>query len=181
MNTKFLGAVAGVVAVLVVAWFLLLWKPVGHRMTTTRATEAQAVQTLNSLRLRVQTLRIEEAKAPEQRAALRRLDAAIPSSPQLSSALRQIAQVATKSGATVSQVTPSAPSTTAPSGGPVALPLSIAAAGSYDQLTTFVNRLETLPRLFVLSSINLSRGGGATSSSGMTLALQLDMFYAPAG
>ena len=118
------------------------------------------------------------------------LRTAVPASPLLSSALRELSGAAGASGATISNIAPTAPPTT-PTGttgtaGPTALPLDISASGSYAQLTGFVHRVERLPRLFVVSSLDLSGGSGASSAgqaakaTPMQLSLVADMFYQPA-
>lgn len=181
---RFVGIVAAVAVVIVGAWYFALWKPLGHKVAAAEVTKTQTQTSVASLRAQVVAFVVEERHAPAERAALRKLDAAIPDSPQLSTALRDLASAAAASGASLSTITPSAPATT-PTGttgnGPTPLQLTLAATGSYRQLTGFLRDVESLPRLFVASSITLGSGGtsssGGAGGSGMSLSLNLDMFY----
>jgi len=183
---KFVGIVVAVVVVVVGAWYFAVWKPLGHKVAAAEVTKTQAEASVVNLRAQVAAFVVEERHAPAERAALRKLDEAVPSSPQLSTALRDLAAAAAASGASLSTIAPTAPATT-PTGttgtGPTALQLTLAATGSYRQLTAFLRDVESLPRLFVASSVALGSGSGGASSSGgaassgMSLSLSLDMFY----
>ncbi len=177
---KFVGIVVAVVLVVVGAWYFALWKPLGHKVAAAEVTNSQTQTSIANLRAQVAAFVVEERHAPAERAALRKLDEAIPSSPQLSSALRDLAAAAAASGASLSTIAPTAPTAT-PTGttgsGPIALQLSLAATGSYRQVTGFLRDVQSLPRLFVASSVALTGGSGGASGSGMNLSLSLEMFY----
>ncbi|MDA8063011.1 MAG: type 4a pilus biogenesis protein PilO [Actinomycetota bacterium] len=178
MNAKLVGSVAAVVVVAAVAWWLLLWRPVGHKVSAARASETQAQATLTALRITLTELRLEETKVPAERRALHQLQLAVPASPELGPALSQLSGAAGATGAVISEISPTPPSGSATTpGAPVALPLSMSVSGSYGQLTGFVQRVESLPRLFVVSGLQFSTGG---SKAPMQLSLQADMFYDPA-
>ena len=190
MTTKFTAGVLAVVVVLAAAWYFALWKPLGHRIDAANTTRTQTEATITSLRGELAAFVAEERHAPAERAALGVLREAVPASPQLSSALRDLSGAAVASGAVISTITPTAPAAT-PSGttgpaGPTALPLDISASGSYAQVTGFVHRVERLPRLFVVSSLSLSGGSGSSTvahgatAPPMQLSLVADMFYQPA-
>lgn len=188
MMQKFVGVAAAVVVLVVGAWFFAVWKPLNHRLGAAEITQAQTESRVAGLRAQVVAFVAEERHAPAERAALRKLDEAVPRSPELSTALRDLASAAASSGAGLSSISPSAPAV-GPSGtsgttvGPTPLTLSLAATGSYRQLTGFVRDIESLPRLFVVSSIALNGGGGAStggsaSAAAMSLSLNVEMFYA---
>lgn len=188
---KFLGIVIAVVIAVVAAWYFALWKPLDHRVAAANATRSQAATNVAGLRAQVAAFVTEERHAPAERRALRKLQEAVPNSPELSTALRDLASAAAASGAALSTISPSAPvapATGTTTAGPTALTLSLAATGSYRQVTGFVRDVESLPRLFVISNFSLA-GGSAGAGSGrnanpagsaatsMSLSLSLDMFY----
>jgi Tfp pilus assembly protein PilO len=190
VTTKFTAGVLAVVVVLVAGWYFALWKPLGHRVDAANTTRTQTEATITSLRGELAAFVTEERHVPADRAALGVLREAVPASPELSGALRDLSAAADATGAVISTITPTPPAaptsgTTGPTG-PTALPLDISATGSYAQLTGFVYRVERLPRLFVVSSLNLS-GGSGTQTGGhhsvappMQLSVVADMFYQPA-
>lgn len=180
---RFVGIIGALVVVVVGAWYFAMWKPLGHKVSAAEVTKAQTQTSVANLRAQVADFVVEERHAPAERAALRKLDAAIPGSPQLSSALRDLASAAAASGAALSTITPTAPATTptgATGSGPTPLQLTLAATGSYRQLTGFLRDVESLPRLFVASSVTLGSNSASASGSGMSLSLNLDMFYSSA-
>jgi Tfp pilus assembly protein PilO len=188
MNTsvKRIFGVAGVAAlVLVMAWYLALFSPQGRDLSKAHKAHAAAEQKISQLQGQVTQLNALKSQIPADRAALSVLDAAIPSSPQLDNALRQLHAAAASSGVTLSQVSPTTPTTNSASSSQTSstssasgssagssITLTMTAGGSYPQITGFLTQLSSMPRTVVVTSVNLS-GTGAQ----LTAQISANIFY----
>jgi Tfp pilus assembly protein PilO len=75
------------------------------------------------------------------------------------------------SGFTPATSTSAAPATTTPgakSGSVVAVPTTLAVTGNYGQMVSFVNGLDSFPRLFVIQNFTLAFGTTASTTAGAT-------------
>jgi Tfp pilus assembly protein PilO len=189
--TRKLAAVAGVAAVLVVvAWFFFLWKPQTTKLHAIRAKEHTQQAQIGILRASLASLQQQKRNQGVEKAALGALSALVPSSPDLSAALRELSSAAASSHVKLTSVSPSPPASyagttgtagTAAPAGAQPLPLTMAASGTYAQLKAFVVDLDRLPRLFVIQTIQISGGSAAPTAQPLQLTLSADMFYQPAG
>ena len=186
--TRKLAAVAGVAAVLVVvAWFFFLWKPQTTKLHAIRAKEHTQQAQIGILRASLASLQQQKRNEGVEKAALGALSALVPSSPDLSAALRELSSAAASSHVKLTSVSPSPPASyagttgTAAPAGAQPLPLTMAASGTYAQLKAFVVDLDRLPRLFVIQTIQISGGSAAPTAQPLQLTLSADMFYQPAG
>jgi Tfp pilus assembly protein PilO len=180
MNTtmKRIGVVAGVAAlVLLVAWYLALFSPQARDLSKAHKAHAAAEQKISQLQNQVTQLNALKAQIPADKAALSVLDQAVPSTPQLDGALRQLQAAATSSGVTLSTVSPSSlagssTSTAQKSSGTPVITLNLTATGTYPQLTSFLSRLASMPRTVTVTSLNIS---GATSQ--LAAQITANIFY----
>ena len=186
--TRKLAAVAGVAAVLVVvAWFFFLWKPQTTKLHAIRTKEHTQQAQIGILRASLASLQQQKRNEGVEKAALGALSALVPSSPDLSAALRELSSAAASSHVKLTSVSPSPPASyagttgTAAPAGAQPLPLTMAASGTYAQLKAFVVDLDRLPRLFVIQTIQISGGSAAPTAQPLQLTLSADMFYQPAG
>lgn len=168
------GLVLGLVgaAVLVVlAWYFLLFAPLSSDIDSThnRVTEEQR----NALDLRATVQRLEElsAKAPQQQATLRRLNAAIPATPDLADFILQANRIASESGIDWLSVSPAPPAATV-GGTNSTIVLAMQIEGGFYQVLDYLNRLEDLERLVVVDAVNISASAaGSTTASGATASV----------
>jgi Tfp pilus assembly protein PilO len=194
MNTsvKRIFGVAGLAAlVLVVAWYLAAFSPQAHDLSKAHKAHNAAEQKISQLQGQVTQLNALKSQIPADQAALSVLDAAIPSSPQLDSTLRQLHAAAESSGVTLSQISPSTPtantatstqsstsstqgssSSTSGSSAPSSITLQMTADGSYPQITNFMTQLSSMPRTVVVTSLNISGTG-----SQLTAQITANIFY----
>ena len=186
--TRKLAAVAGVGAVLVVvAWFFFLWKPQTTKLHAIRAKEHTQQAQIGLLHASLASLQQQKHNEGVEKEALGALTALVPSSPDLSAALRELSSAAASSHVKLTSVSPSPPASyagttgTAAPAGAQPLPLTMAASGTYAQLKAFVVDLDRLPRLFVIQTIQISGGSAAPTAQPLQLTLSADMFYQPAG
>jgi Tfp pilus assembly protein PilO len=205
--------VAGAV-VLGLLWFFLLWSPQSGRLDAAEERETAAAQTNSGLEVTLQRLRDLEARRPELEDQLARLRRAVPDQPQLARFLLSADDAAERSGVVLTTVTPARPaadasttaattapttattatdgdstSTTATTAPPApttsAISLSFEVAGGYFQVLDFLNRMDDLPRIVVVDSLDL-RGGevegegvdveGGTPTGDLTASITARMF-----
>ena len=178
MNTtiKRIGAVAGVVAVVLVAvWYLALFSPQAHDLSKAHKSHAAAEQKITQLQSQVVQLNALKAQIPADKAALAVLNAAVPAQPQLDSTLRQLHAQAIASGVTLSTVNPSVPATssssTPKSSGTPSIALTMSASGGYPQLMSFLSGLANMPRTVVVTSLSIS------GTSQLTAQISANIFY----
>ena len=197
--------VAGAI-VLSLLWFFLFWSPQGKRLDAAEERQAAAESTNGQLQVALDRLRDLEARRPELEGQLERLRRAVPDQPQLARFLLAADDAATRSGVELTTVTPTKPAadaaattatTAAPANGstttttaaagttattvatttaPSAISLSLEVKGGYFQVLDFLNRVDDLPRIVVVDSLDLGGGededapptAGATSDGGTT-------------
>jgi Tfp pilus assembly protein PilO len=180
MNTamKRIGVVAGLAAlVILVAWYLALFSPQARDLSKAHKDHAAAEQRISQLQSQVVQLNALRAQIPADKAALSVLNAAVPSTPQLDNALRQLQSAATGSGVTLTTVGPSAPATSSTSSaqktsGTPSITLNLSASGSYQQLTSFLSRLAAMPRTLVVTTLNI-----AGTASQLNAQITANIFY----
>jgi Tfp pilus assembly protein PilO len=165
-------AAAGAVA-LVLIWYMALMRPQAHNLAAAHKAHAAAEQKIATLDSQLAGLRALVKQVPADRARLGKYTAAVPDTPSLDTALKQLQQAATSSGVTLSSVGPSTPASTtggsssssqsAP-GGP-AITLSMTATGSYPALTNFLRQIASIPRALTVDSLSLASGGSGSELS----------------
>lgn len=172
LNVKQLSLATAAVAIVVVAvWYLALLKPQSHELASARKADAAAKAQQVTLQQQVGALQALEKQIPADQAKYARYQQAIPSTPELSAAIREIQAAANSSGVTMSSLAPVVPTGTNSSAaagtvsGATTIPVSISATGAYGNLTAFVAALNAMPRTFVVQSLNLGGSGGSMSAS----------------
>jgi len=170
MNRRLLIPLA-IGAVLVLLWFVALWGPQSSALSGARKRANDATQ--QGATLRDQLARLQQARRdqPIKQSQLETLRVAIPDDPNLAQFILDANDAASRAGIDFLSISPTPPSaqgqattpTTAAGGAPAAtaIPIrtSLSISGGYFQVLDFVNRLNRLPRLVVVDSLNI--GGGA--------------------
>lgn len=158
--------------------------PEGADLTKLQAKQTTLQVQQTALQVKIATLRREKAQLGTDCAQLTTNLTEIPISPDVDSFLQQVTALAVASG---DPNTPSI-SVTQASGGAAAgvTPVTVAMtlAGTYGQMTSFLQGLDTFPRLFTVTSIAVTGGdvvsGGQTvapGTAGYTLTMSGDIFY----
>ncbi len=157
-----IAVVAGALVVILI-WFLVLYKPKSNDVSSTKVAVSNAQAQQQSLVATLARLHSLDKERPQQQATLDKLNAAIPDSPGLADFIFQANTAAADSGVDWLSIspTPPAPGTT---GGPSVIVLNIQVQGGFFQVLDYLNRLENLPRLVVTVTINLSAGAAAGSA-----------------
>jgi Tfp pilus assembly protein PilO len=207
--------VAGAV-LLSLLWYFLLWSPQGKKMDAAEERRETAEQTNDELEVTLQRLQDLEARRPELEDQLAQLRRAVPDQPQLARFLLSANEAAERSGVELTTVTPTRPaadttaaaaapttSTTVASGGgnaaattettvaaapaaPSAITLSMLVEGGYFQILDFLNRVDDLPRIVVVDSLDIGSAESADAENpsgdlGATITARMFTGSAPSG
>jgi Tfp pilus assembly protein PilO len=204
--------VAGAV-LLSLLWYFLLWSPQGKRLDAAEARKTAAEQTNSELQVTLDQLHDLESRRPELEDDLTQLRRAVPDQPQLARFLSSADEAATQSGVELTTVTPTKPAadataattttaapssdgtttttaagditatTVAPTPTASAINLSFEVKGGYFQILDFLNRVDDLPRIVVVDSLDLGAdeesadaAASATASTGITANISARMF-----
>lgn len=177
-STRRLATAVGIVLVLIVAvWYFGIFRTESHKLAAAHQAHAAAETQITTMQGQVTNLEGLLKQVPQDKAKLAAFQAAVPDTPQLDAALNDINQVAVRSGATITSLGPSKPSTTPGSSGQKsavpAVPLSIQASGSYSQLMALLSGLDAMPRTIVVNTIAISGTGPKLSAT-----ISAEIFYA---
>jgi Tfp pilus assembly protein PilO len=175
--TRRIGAIVTLIAmVFLVAFWLVGWAPATKRLHAAHAKVTNADQQMMQLQGQVASLLTAEKKAPIYRTQLGELEQAVPDEPSYASVIDDLTKAAASAEVTLSTVSPSAE--TAPAGsGPAELELTLSVGGTYPEILSFITDVVQQPRIFVISSVNLSTAG---QSAKLSAAINCTVYYADA-
>jgi Tfp pilus assembly protein PilO len=186
--------VVAVIIVFAAGWFLLV-KPQNSKASDLRSQALTQEQQNAVLQSQIATLQSEEKSLPEQQAELRKFSTQVPENAAEPTIIRQLSAAAAGAGVDLVSMTPGtpaavvSPTVTEPAptdptaatgttsltgataaGGLTQLPISIGITGTFPNVESFFQSLETLPRALLVSSWSLCPTGpsaaAASSSSG---------------
>jgi len=177
-----IGAGTLVMALIVYAAWI---SPEGSHLARLRAQQTQLQTQEASLQAKIATLRKEKSQLGTDCQVLARDQTEIPGAPDVDSFLQQVTALAVSSG---DPNTPSISVTQATSGaakgGVTPVTVSLTLTGTYGQMSSFLQGLDTFPRLFTVTAISVAggpvaSGGGSVSpaTTGYTLTLTGNIFY----
>lgn len=175
MKTKMRPWVAGgaavVVLVIAAGWFLLV-SPKRSEAATVRAQATTQEAANATLRGQIAQLQAQAKGLVAKQAALQAVDRRVPSQPKLPGLIRGLYAARDRTGVDLVGITPGAPAAavpTVPGAAPYqVIPVALQVQGDYSQMTLFLDELETLQRLYLVKTIQVSaskadpRGGKVT-------------------
>jgi Tfp pilus assembly protein PilO len=169
---------------------LLLWvvlvSPQNSKLASLQAQSVTLVGQETALQAKLSSLRSESQKLSGNCVDLQKISAQIPSvqtptdiNAEESSFESQFNDLAATSGVTLAQFSGFAPagtsatsaqpttggSSTTPSG-VTAVPTTLTVQGDFGQMTSFINGLDSFPRLFIIQKLTLAFGAASSGSSG---------------
>ena len=184
-----LGGVV-VLALLVLAGYLLLIKPKYDEAETVRGqTETSEIQ-LITLRRRIGELKVQKAQMDKYKADRAAKQAAMPATSGLPDLLRQLQSSSDQVGVSVSGISVSAPEVATEAGSPAvySVPITVGVDGTAADLGRFLTDLQsTQARAILIDTANLSPKSGTDDAAGtevdadstLSLSLSLHAFVAP--
>jgi len=151
--------------VFAVALFVGLISPQSHKLSSLQAKEAQLQSQQAHLQSEIATLKSEKAHISTSCAQLTKALTEIPGTPDVSSFLQQVTNLAVTTGnpntPTISVL--QAPSSGAAASGATPVQVSLTLNGNYAQMSAFIKGLTSFPRLFTVTSLNVTGGPIATA------------------
>jgi Tfp pilus assembly protein PilO len=155
------GAIAGVVAVLLI-FFLVL--PKKAEVEEARKALTTAEQQEQELQLQLQQLRAAQAEAPQATEELRRLEELVPPTADLPGLILLLSGAANDAGVDFFTMAPGVP--TPSTGGQFSvIPTQVTVTGSYFAIEEFLYNVETLQRAGKVLSLSLAPGGGEAATT----------------
>jgi Tfp pilus assembly protein PilO len=182
MNLEFLGMLRqrrillmiGAAIVVLLIWFVAIFSPEGHKLSSVNLQVQQAQGEQATLQTRLDRLKIYSKESAVFQALEQKLSAALPSTTDVYDYITAISNAASSTGVKVTNVDPATGTAT---GSVVTIPVTVTATGTYSQTLAFVQALNALPRLTVITMLSISGGGGGTNrSTPLTDQFSLDIF-----
>ena len=166
-----IGGAVGAVALLALAWFLLISPQNGETAALLDQT-ASTQDRITTLHHKLAELRAQNGDLPRYQARLAQDRLALPSAPGLSDFLRELQTAGDASGAKVTALQAGGPADLTAAGTHVsALAVTITAIGSTGQLNGFLAQLQDVqPRAALIDTV---RTDGTASAATMTISLHL--------
>ena len=166
-----IGGAVGAVALLALAWFLLISPQNGETAALLDQT-ASTQDRITTLHHKLAELRAQNGDLPRYQAQLAQDRLALPSAPGLSDFLRELQTAGDASGVKVTAVQAGAPADQTAAGTHVsALVVTITAVGSTGQLDGFLAQLQDVqPRAALIDTVKTD---GTSSAATMTISLRL--------
>jgi len=181
------GGVAVVLVLAVISWFFVI-SPKYAEADTVRTEAADTELKTSQLRKRIAELEKDQAKLPEFKRTLQRNRNALPADSGVPDFLRQLQASGDALSVKVGGVNVSAPQLVSGFTTVYALPMTLTAEGTPDNLGSFLRQLqESQPRAVLIDSANMTSQAEAGAADGTdagdtTVNLSLKAFVAvPAG
>ncbi len=168
----------GIALVVLLIWLLAVFNPEGHKLAAVNDSVQQAQSQQNALDARLAQLKAYSKESATFQALSSRLSSAVPATSDLYNYITEISNAASATGVSVQNVNPQTPVS---EGNVAVIPLTVSVKGTYDQTLAFMKALYALPRLTVISSVQISGGGNNTSrSTPLSGEFDIDIFAQPA-
>lgn len=165
--------------VVLYGWNGFFLKPKANAKEEVAKELATARQQEEQLRRNLADLRKLAGDSQAREAELARLGRLIPADPDLAGAIDTLTELARQAQVGWSSFVPSPPSASA--GGPASISISMNISGTFHQIFEYLRLLETLDRLVVVDSLQLSAGGANSGSPTLEANISARMFSAKVG
>jgi len=161
--------------------------PEGSHLARLRTQQTQLQTQEASLQAKIATLRKEKSQLGTDCQVLTQDQTEIPSAPDVDSFLQQITTLAVSSGdPNTPSISVTQATNAAAAAGVTPVTVSFTLQGTYGQMSSFLQGLDTFPRLFTVTAISVTGGPVATggnsvsaATAGYNLTLTGNIFYSP--
>jgi len=172
----------GVVAALglLYGWNVVFLAPQARQRTAVQKKVAAARQHEQELRGQLAQLKKVAADTQSREAELARLGRLVPAEPDVAGAILTLNDTANLAQVTMSSFVP-APAAPSAGGGPVTMGISMKISGTFPQVFDYLVRLESLDRLVVVDSLQLTGGPQPNGPSKVDADVRGRMFAAGTG
>lgn len=165
-TTRWSVGTAAVVALLLAAGWFLLVSP--QRSDAAKLQQqAAATQTANAaLEVQIQTLKAQQKQLPKMQAQLAEVRTEIPETPALPSLIRSLSDAAKAAGVHMESLAPANP---AINGGQLSSQdVAIKVSGGYFEIQRFLNNLERMDRVILVTGLGIEEDAETTTTDGTT-------------
>ncbi|MBI2168099.1 MAG: type 4a pilus biogenesis protein PilO [Actinobacteria bacterium] len=150
-----IAAVAGGLVVVVLAWYIAVYRPKASQITDARQQVEEAQGEEQNLRATLERLESVDAERPEFEAEVRRLAAAIPPQPELASFILAAHNLAARSELAWLSISPTLPASLA--GTDISqVSMEMELAGEFFDVVKYLQGIEELERIVVIDSLELT-------------------------
>lgn len=175
-NRTMLLVIGGAMLVLLI-WFVAYFSPAGKQLASINTQTQTALVQQSQLDQQLARLRTYSKETGTLLQLSDRLSTALPPTTDIYDYLTALSNAAASAHVTIQSISPSAATT---AGALSVIAVQVATTGSYDQTLAFVKALYALPRLTVISSLQITGGGaGSTRSTSLQGNFALDIFALP--
>lgn len=164
---RLLAAVAGVLVVIVLAWFVVLYKPKAGQISDVETEVETAIAEEQSLRSTLEQLQSVDADRPSEEAEVRRLSAAIPPDPELANFILAVHDIVGRSDLEFASISPALPAVV-PGQAVTTIAVTMTVSGNFPNVLDFLDRLQDLDRIVVVDALALSATDAAEGSATAT-------------
>jgi len=170
------------VLVLFAGWYEGLYRSEVSHINSLKASEQQAQVVLLTLETRYVDLVKSKKELPKERAALAKLEQAVPNGPELDSLVKTLFSAASATKVQLDTISSPQPAgfgvpsvSSGTTAGPVELAMSLSVTGTSGAIENLYRVLDAEPRLFVINNFSVVPGTRSASAT-----ITLDAFYASA-
>jgi len=156
------------IVVLLLLWFMLLWRPQGDALDRANERVTAAETERGALQLRLSRLRAAQEGSADLMADVERMRRAVPDEAELAQFILDANDIAVTAGVTFLSITPSTPAASTDAGLPTEVALAIAVRGTYDSVIDYLDALEALPRIVVVDTLNVNPEGADALAVSLT-------------
>lgn len=158
-------------ALLIVLWFLFLFRPASDELADVNAEIEAALEQQQQLEAEIQRLQDIRSNVTSIEADLAAYNAVIPQDPGLPSLLRQLQMAADDSGLELASVAPGEPAVVEELPDIRSIALTVEVRGGYFQVVDFLRRIEdpiVVSRGFLINGVDISLEEYPTLTVGLT-------------
>ena len=153
---------------LLVLWFVAVYRPQTSRLEKADLERVEADLSFDQILDQISLLQISSQDGADKEAQLAKAKGYVPDTIDLGGLIRSSDQVATASGVSLLNVAPVQPTSnrrsavtgqSAQAGGITEVPVSYSISGSYQQVVTFLEGLQTMERMVAVDDVLISTTG----------------------
>jgi len=175
-NRTMLLVIGGALFVLLI-WFLAYFSPAGKQLASVNAQTQTALTQQAQLNQQLARLRSYSKETGTLVQLSDRLSAALPPTTDIYDYITALSNAASGAHVSIQSVSPNSPTT---AGALSVIGVEVTTTGNYDETLAFIKALYALPRLTILTSVQISGGGAsATRSTSLQGTFELDIFSLP--
>jgi len=154
VNRRMALSVGGIAVLIVLAWWMLIWKPAGNDLAAAEKRADRANEQISQMQVQLSRLEVIRDELPALQSQVQNLRTAIPDSPGLADFLLAAHDAEAASGLEFLTATANEPAP-GPVPGLQVIDVQLTGNGGYYQVLDFVNRLQAMHRIMSIGNITV--------------------------